>query len=114
VLSGEKPAFCGGPFREQKGRLATFRGHLLEDWIMEQPGLHGRHRDKGGEIGRKHGNTKVRTLRQVYGRSFAAGSNDDMELKDVLLTMDEPSLNQLIHDHERGELDKKLAPPASS
>lgn len=31
---------------------------------MEQLGLNGRHRDKNGEISRKHGNTLVRTLRK--------------------------------------------------
>jgi len=75
---------------------------------MDQPGLQGRHRDKNGEIGRKHGNTKIGTLRRIYGRSFAAESPDDKELKEVLLTMDEPSLTKLIHDHEHGELDRKL------
>ena len=32
-----------------------------------------RHRDKDGEISRKHGNTLVSTLRRNYGPSFAAG-----------------------------------------
>jgi len=35
---------------------------------MQQPRLHDRHRDKNGEISRKHGNTLVRTLRKIYGR----------------------------------------------
>jgi hypothetical protein len=34
-----------------------------------------RHRDKNGEISRKHGNTLVSTLRRIYGPSFAAGVN---------------------------------------
>jgi hypothetical protein len=29
---------------------------------MQQPGLDNRHRDKNGEISRKHGNTLIRTL----------------------------------------------------
>ena len=41
--------------------------------IMEQPGLHGRHRDRNGELSKKHGNTLVRTLRKVYGEHFAEG-----------------------------------------
>jgi hypothetical protein len=32
---------------------------------MEQPGLAGRHRDKNGQIARKHGNALVSTLRQT-------------------------------------------------
>jgi hypothetical protein len=34
---------------------------------MQQPGLDHRHRDKNGEISRKHGNTLIRTLRETYG-----------------------------------------------
>lgn len=37
---------------------------------MDQPGLHGRHRDKKGELSKKHGNTVVRTLRKVYGQKL--------------------------------------------
>jgi hypothetical protein len=40
---------------------------------MEQPGLTGRHRDKNGQIARKHGNALVSTLRQTYGPGFAPG-----------------------------------------
>jgi hypothetical protein len=41
---------------------------------MKQPGLDGRHRDKDGEISRKHGNTRVDTLRETYGGDFAQGA----------------------------------------
>ena len=40
---------------------------------MKEPGLDGRHRDKSGEISKKHGNTLVSTLRKIYGSTFAAG-----------------------------------------
>ena len=36
-------------------------------------GLDGRHRDKGGTIERKHGNTRVAALRKEYGAGFAKG-----------------------------------------
>jgi hypothetical protein len=75
---------------------------------MLQPGLNGRHRDKNGEISRKHGNTLVRSLRQIYGPSFAKGAREDEKLSDVLVEMDEDSLSQLVHDHERGQLDAKI------
>jgi len=49
---------------------------------MKEPGLDDRHRDKDGEISRKHGNTLVRTLRQIYGQSFASGfAETDKRLK---------------------------------
>jgi hypothetical protein len=45
---------------------------------MKQPGLDQRHRDKNGEISRKHGNTLVRTLRMVHGPDFAEGFNSPL------------------------------------
>ena len=76
---------------------------------MQQPGLHGRHRDKNGEISRKHGNTLVSTLRKIYGGSFAVNSQPGEKLSEVLAEMDEPSLTKLVHDHERGELVAKIS-----
>ena len=49
-----------------------------------QPGLDGRHRDADGEISRKHGNTRVGTLRETYGESFAQGTRSDAKLSTVL------------------------------
>jgi hypothetical protein len=69
--------------------------------IMEQPGLHGRHRDRNGELSKKHGNTLVRTLRKVYGEHFAEGCSPEERLSDVLQKIDEPSLSSLVHDHEQ-------------
>lgn len=65
---------------------------------MKQPGLDSRHRDKNGEIGRKHGNTLISTLRQTYGANFAPGIPGNVKLSDVLHTLDEPSLSQLVRD----------------
>jgi hypothetical protein len=36
-------------------------------------GLDGRHRDKGGKIDKKHGNTKVGSLRKEYGQASPRG-----------------------------------------
>jgi hypothetical protein len=41
---------------------------------MKEPGLDGRHRDKNGEISKKHGNTLVSTLRKIYGQHSRPGS----------------------------------------
>jgi hypothetical protein len=79
---------------------------------MQQPGLHNRHRDKNGEISRKHGNTLVRTLRRIYGAHFAAGQPETAKLSEVLHALDEPSLSALAHDHEHGHLDGKIAQQA--
>ena len=75
---------------------------------MKEPGLNGRHRDKNGEISRKHGNTLVRTLRKIYGAHFAKGFADTGTLSDVLQTLDEPSLSQLVKDHDAGTLEGKI------
>lgn len=57
-------------------------------------------------IGRKHGNTPIRTLRRAYGAHFAEGCRDDERLSDVLHKMGEASISKLLHDHERGKLDE--------
>jgi hypothetical protein len=68
-----------------------------------------RHRDKNGEISRKHGNTLVSTLRRIiYGPSFAAGESESAKLSDVLAKLHDTSLTQLIKDHESGGLDEKV------
>jgi hypothetical protein len=76
---------------------------------MKEPGLDNRHRDKDGEINRKHGNTLVRTLRKIYGSGFAPGFNDSDKLSDVLHKFNEPSLTQLRRDHDVGSLEQKIA-----
>lgn len=47
-------------------------------------GLDGRHRDRDGTISRKHGNTKIGTLRKEFGEQFAEGRRSDMLLKNLL------------------------------
>ena len=64
-----------------------------------------RHRDKSGEIRRKHGNTLIRTLRKTYGENFAGSWSNKKKLRDVLHKLDEQSLSRLVHDHEAGNLD---------
>jgi hypothetical protein len=67
-----------------------------------------RDRDKSLEISRKHGNTLVRTLRKIYGSTFAAGEADLAKLQDVLAKLHETSLTQLVEDHPAGNLDRKV------
>jgi hypothetical protein len=68
---------------------------------MEQPGLDNRHRDKNGQIARKHGNTLISTLRETYGAKFAPGIGGYRKLSEVLDRLDESSLSQLIEDSEK-------------
>jgi hypothetical protein len=72
---------------------------------MADSELLSRHRDKDGEISRKHGNTLVGTLRKTYGSHFARGCSETQKLSDVLVKLDKASLSQLIADHQSGRLE---------
>jgi len=65
---------------------------------MEPIGLSKRYRDRSGDIARKHGNTVIEVLREVYGRHFAPGCLGSARLADVLDQIDEPALTKLVHD----------------
>jgi len=75
---------------------------------MSKAHLDGRHHNKDGEIGGKHGDTLLRTLRKVYGPAFAAGYPDTEKLSDVLAHLNETSLSQLRRDYETGHLGHKI------
>ena len=75
---------------------------------MKEPSLDSRHRDRNGEISKKHGNTLVSTLRKIYGATFAAGQPGNAQLTDVLVHLNDTSLGQLVHDHKNGKLDHKI------
>jgi hypothetical protein len=55
-----------------------------------------RHRDKNGEISKKHGNTLISTLRQTYGQGFAPGHPGHKQLREILHELDVASLSQLV------------------
>ena len=76
---------------------------------MMEPGLDGRHRDKDGEISKKHGNTLVGTLRKIYGQGFAAGYPPTATLSEVLAMLNETSLSQLRRDFSSSHLEKKIS-----
>ena len=52
--------------------------------MANKKGLDERHRDRDGTISRKHGNTKVGTLRKEFGEQFAEGGRSDLLLKNLL------------------------------
>ena len=89
------------------GRMLSAVG--TRESSMSKARLDNRHRNKDGEIGHKHGNTLVGTLRKVYGQGFAAGYPPTEKLSDVLLHLNETSLSQLRRDHETGHLEHKIA-----
>ena len=65
---------------------------------MKQPGLDKRHRDKNGEIRRKHCNTVIGTLRKQCGAMFAKGCTDQEELGDVVHKFNDHSLSELVRE----------------
>jgi hypothetical protein len=81
--------------------LAATRWVARKDALMgkvPEPGLDGRHRDQNGQIDRKHGNTRVDTLRQTYGDDFAAGHRGDTRLDTLLRESGKPSLSKYLKD----------------
>ena len=59
-------------------------------------GLDGRSRDKDGEIRHKNGNTRVDTLREIYGDGFAPNVRGDMHLDTLLERTGARSLSDFI------------------
>jgi hypothetical protein len=64
-------------------------------------GLDGRHRDQDGTISRKHGNTKISTLRKEFGEGFAGGRRGDLLLKNLPRQTGAKSLDNTKSDSRR-------------
>ena len=64
-------------------------------------GLDRRRRDKGGRIEKKHGNTRIGSLRKEYGERFARGRRKDMMLKTLLKETGFPSLREYLKRRHR-------------
>jgi hypothetical protein len=64
-------------------------------------GLDHRHRDKSGKIEKKHGNTRVGSLRKEYGPGFAKGHRKDMMLKTLLKQTGSASLHDYLKHHHK-------------
>lgn len=66
-------------------------------------------REKGGMISlflNGHGNTLLRTLREIYGKGFAARYPETAKLSEVTLQLNETSLSQLRRDYETDHLEQ--------
>jgi len=59
-------------------------------------GLDGRMRDGDGEIHKKRSDTKVETLRQIYGPDFAKAYRSDARLGTVLKREGVETLDELL------------------
>jgi hypothetical protein len=63
-------------------------------------GLDDRCRDQDGRIQQKNGNTRVDSLREIYGDNFAQGQRGDMHLRTLLNRTEVSSLSQYLR-HRR-------------
>jgi hypothetical protein len=70
---------------------------MTNGWGKGHRGLDARHRDKSGKIDKKHGNTRIGSLRKEYGPGFAKGRRKDMMLKTLL----EETGSASLHDYLR-------------
>jgi len=64
-------------------------------------GLDFRCQDRDGEIRRKRGDTRVDTLRGIYGENFASGYRSDMKLENLLDREGASSLSELLGRRKR-------------
>jgi hypothetical protein len=64
-------------------------------------GLDGRHRDVTGRIDKKHGNSRIGSLRKTYGEHFAKGRRADMMLKTLLAEVGVESLHAYLRKHHK-------------
>jgi hypothetical protein len=62
----------------------------------EQPGLDNRHRDSDRQIREKRGDTRIDSLRQIYGDGFAPGIRGDAHLRTLLERTGSDSLSDYL------------------
>jgi hypothetical protein len=64
--------------------------------MAKQPGLDNRHRDNSGQTREKNGNTRIDTLRGIYGPDFAPGLRGDAHLRTLLDRTGSETLSQYL------------------
>lgn len=69
--------------------------------MSKQPGLDNRHRDTNGQIRAKNGNTRIDTLREVYGEDFAEGLRGDAHLSTLLDRTNSSSLSEYLKNNRQ-------------
>lgn len=69
--------------------------------MAKQPGLGGRSRDENGQTRIKNSNTRIDTLREIYGDNFATGIRGDAHLGTLLERTNCNSLSEYRHKHPK-------------
>ncbi len=68
--------------------------------MAKQPGLDGRSRDDNGQTRAKNGNTRIDTLREIYGNDFAEGMRGDAHLSTLLERTGSSSLSEYLRNKD--------------
>jgi ribosomal protein S15P/S13E len=76
----------------------TPEGVVMTD-APKNPGLDGRARDKSGQIDHKHPTTKIKHLREHYGKHFAPDWDGERTLGELLKESKFESLTQYVKHH---------------
>jgi hypothetical protein len=69
--------------------------------MAKQPGLDNRRRDIGGQTREKNSNTRIDTLREIYGPDFAPGLRGDAHLGTLLDRTGSESLSDYLKNRKR-------------
>jgi hypothetical protein len=69
--------------------------------MAKQPGLDNRHRDDSGQTREKNSNTRIDTLRDIYGSDFASGLRGDAHLRTLLDRTGFESLSDYLKNPKR-------------
>jgi hypothetical protein len=69
--------------------------------MVKQPGLDDRHRDKSGQTREKNSNTRIDTLREIYGPDFASDMRGDAHLSTLLERTGCDTLSEYLKKHKR-------------
>jgi hypothetical protein len=69
--------------------------------MAKQPGLDNRHRDKSGQTREKNSNTRIDTLRGIYGPDFAPELRGDAHLRTLLDRNDCDTLSEYLKSRKQ-------------
>ena len=69
--------------------------------MAKQPGLDDRHRDNSGQTREKNSNTRIDTLRDIYGPDFAPGLRGDAHLRTLLERSGSSSLSEYLRNRNK-------------
>jgi hypothetical protein len=69
--------------------------------MAKQPGLDNRSRDENGQTRAKNGNTRIDTLREIYGEDFGDGLRGDAHLNALLERTGFDSLSEYLRNRKK-------------